>query len=116
MSVGDVVEVLQSAAMVTRIADEVAGYLVELGDDGRLVRLQLAELTDGVDATLRLVVRDYLHVAAARRPGVDVDKVAAATPLTSAELRDARKVADVLHLPASSTGPDSGIEPRATGC
>ncbi len=113
VSVGDVVEVLQSAAMLTRIADEVAGYLVELGDDGRLVRLQLAELTDGVDPTLRLVIRDYLHVPGRNGERVDVDKaLAALTVLTSAELADARKVADALHLPASAAGSHAGIEPR----
>src|SRR5439155_1100155 len=45
----DVVTVLQRAEMVRRIADEIAGYVVELGDDGRLVALQLEELTGGVE-------------------------------------------------------------------
>ena len=35
--------------MVRRIADEIEGYVVERGDDGRLVALQLEELTGGVD-------------------------------------------------------------------
>ena len=42
VSVVDVVGVVQSAEMVLRIAEEVDGYLVELGDDGRLVGLQSA--------------------------------------------------------------------------
>src|SRR5271167_4256500 len=37
VSVGDVVAVVQAAEMLLRIAEEVEGYLVELGDDGRLV-------------------------------------------------------------------------------
>ena len=48
VTVRDVAAVLQPAEMVVRIADEVDGYLVELGDDGRLLRLQLEELLDGV--------------------------------------------------------------------
>ena len=36
--------VLQRAEMVRRIAEEIEGYIVELGADGRLVRLQLEEL------------------------------------------------------------------------
>jgi diadenylate cyclase len=59
VSVGDVVGVVQAAEMVLRIAEEVDGYLVELGEDGRLVGLQSAELIDGVDPALHLVVRDY---------------------------------------------------------
>ena len=36
--------------MVRRIADEIEGYVVELGTDGRLLALQLDELMAGVDA------------------------------------------------------------------
>ena len=45
----DVVTVLQRTEMVRRIAEEIEGYIVELGDDGRLVRLQLEELMGGVE-------------------------------------------------------------------
>ena len=38
-----------SQETLERIADEIEGYVVELGDDGRLVALQLEELTGGVD-------------------------------------------------------------------
>ena len=51
----DVATVLQRAEMVRRIADEIEGYVVELGDDGRLVELQLEELTGGVEDDRRLV-------------------------------------------------------------
>src|SRR5579884_3039554 len=56
----DVVTVLQRAEMVRRIAEEIEGYVVELGTDGRLVLLQLEELMAGVEDERRLVVRDYL--------------------------------------------------------
>lgn len=115
VAVGDVVSVLQSAEMVIRIADEVAGYLVELGDDGRLVRLQLAELMDGVAPALRLVVRDYLRHTSAepveRSRAVDraVDLLAG---LSSDELLDSHLVAEALALPSSSADVHSGVEPR----
>ena len=51
--------------MVRRIADEIEGYVVELGTDGRLLALQLDELIAGVEADRELVVRDYLP---GRRP------------------------------------------------
>ena len=47
--------------MVRRIADEIAGDIVELGVDGRLVKLQLEELMGGVDDDRRLVVLDYFN-------------------------------------------------------
>ena len=59
VTVRDVVTVLQRAEMVRRIAEEIEGYVVELGLDGRLVELQLEELTGGVLADLRLVGKDY---------------------------------------------------------
>lgn len=65
VAVRDVVAVIQPGELVGRIAEEVQGYLVELGEDGRLVRLQLEELTGGVQEALRLVVRDYVAVGGA---------------------------------------------------
>ena len=62
----DVATVLQRAEMVRRIADEIEGYVVELGDDGRLVELQLEELTGGVEDDRRLVGRDYFVESANR--------------------------------------------------
>jgi diadenylate cyclase len=60
ITVRDVVTVLQRAEMVRRIAEEIEGYIVELGADGRLAHLQLEELLAGVEDERRLVIRDYL--------------------------------------------------------
>lgn len=60
VTVRDVAAVLQPAELVRRIADEVEVALLELGADGRLLRLQLDELVDGVDQVRRLVARDYV--------------------------------------------------------
>src|SRR5881398_2344750 len=57
----DVVTVLQRAEMVRRIAEEIEGYIVELGVDGRLVLLQLEELMGGVDDDRRHVIKDYFR-------------------------------------------------------
>ena len=50
VTVRDAVAVVQRLEMVRRIADEISGYVVELGTDGRLLALQLDELMAGVDA------------------------------------------------------------------
>jgi diadenylate cyclase len=141
VSVGDVVGVVQAAEMVLRIAEEVDGYLVELGEDGRLVGLQSAELVDGVAPALQLVVRDYCgHLSAKpdvrsadaksdRRPAAGksdrhtVDgrpdrrsAVATAleqlTALSSEELADASRVAGILGLPGAFNDAESALEPR----
>ena len=115
VSVGDVVGVVQAAEMVLRIAEEVDGYLVELGDDGRLVGLQSAEMVDGVAPSLHLVVRDYFrhpsHPPDRRIQAVDqvVDELSG---LSSEELQDAGRVAEILGLPVTFNDTESGIEPR----
>jgi len=119
VSVGDVVGVVQAAEMVLRIAEEVDGYLVELGEDGRLVGLQSAELVDGVAPALHLVVRDYCGHPPARggdRLSVVNKVVDQLASLSSDELRDAGRVAEIIGLPGSFHDTESGVEPRDIGC
>jgi diadenylate cyclase len=59
VSLQDVVNVLQRAEMMQRIADEIQVYLAELGMEGRLIELQLEELMSGVEREKRNVIRDY---------------------------------------------------------
>ncbi len=57
----DVVSTLQPAELVCRLADEVNGYLLELGDDGRLLKLQLDELATGVVEARNFIIQDYVN-------------------------------------------------------
>jgi diadenylate cyclase len=115
VSVGDVVSVIQAAEMVLRIAEEVDGYLVELGEDGRLVGLQSAELVDGVARTLDFVVRDYCVMSpeeAADRTAFEEWVVEQLANLSSDGLRNPNRVASILRLPGAFHDAESGIEPR----
>src|ERR671937_1319160 len=67
VTVRDSVAVVQRLEMVRRIADEIAGYVVELGTDGRLLSLQLEELMAGVEQERELIVRDYMPPTSGRR-------------------------------------------------
>jgi diadenylate cyclase len=58
----DVLIVLQRAEMTSRMAERIERDCVELGSEGRLIRLQLAELVGDVPAERDAVVRDY-HAA-----------------------------------------------------
>jgi diadenylate cyclase len=109
VTVRDVVSVLQRAEMVRRIADEVDGYIVELGSDGRLVRLQLEELMGGVEDDRRMVIKDYFRTDDAWHLG---DALEALADLTTEELVDLKSVMSVLHLPVESAELDSGLAPR----
>jgi diadenylate cyclase len=57
----DVLVVLQRAEMTTRMVEEVERDCAELGSEGRLIRMQLAELIGEVPAEKAAVVSDY-HV------------------------------------------------------
>jgi diadenylate cyclase len=104
----DVVTVLQRAEMVRRIAEEIDGYIVELGSDGRLVLLQLEELLGGVEDDRRHVIRDYFQ----ETPGWRLDQaLEALSDLTTEDLLDLKSVAAVLNLPAEQEL-DASMQPR----
>jgi diadenylate cyclase len=104
----DVATVLQRAEMVRRISEEIEGYVIELGTDGRLVLLQLEELVGGVEDDLRLVAKDYF-VEDSDWELLDVMQRLA--ELDTESLLDLREVASTLRLP-SELGLDSPIQPR----
>jgi diadenylate cyclase len=105
----DVVSLLQRAELVARISEEIEQYLVELGTDGRLVRLQLRELMAGVEDERRLVVLDYFQ------SDVTWDLEQAIETLSEIEideLLDPEEVAHALHLAGQTDDLDSSIQPR----
>jgi diadenylate cyclase len=104
----DVSTVLQRAEMVRRIADEIEGYVVELGDDGRLVELQLEELTGGVEDDRRFVALDFF-IEAEHRSLDDVTSQLAGLP--DEDLLDLRTVAGLLGL-SPDLDLDSSVQPR----
>ena len=107
-TVREVAEMLQRAEMVRRIADEIEGYVIELGADGRLVQLQLEELTGGVQDDLRLVCKDYV-VWSAEFDFPSVLRQLA--ELDDDDLLDPRAISSVLRLPREAD-PDTSLQPR----
>ncbi len=109
VTVRDVVTVLQRADMVRRIAEEIEGYIVELGVDGRLVRLQLEELMGGVEDDRRLVIKDYFQDEPSWRLDQAVD---ALSGLSTDTLLDLKEVVGVLHLSTDAEELESSVQPR----
>ena len=108
VTVRDVATVLQRAEMVRRIAKEIEGYVVELGVDGRLVELQLEELTGGVRADRRLVCKDYFVESSEWVLEQVTDRLG---ELSDEDLLDLRNVAGLLRLPGEMDL-DSSLQPR----
>ena len=56
----NVVLAIQRAEMVMRIVEEIQRQIYELGDDGRLVKMQLDELIGGLEKEESLIIKDYI--------------------------------------------------------
>jgi diadenylate cyclase len=106
----DAVAVVQRLEMVRRIADEIEGYVIELGTDGRLLALQLDELMAGVESDRTLVIRDYLP--SARKVRVLDDAVEELDRLSAAELIDLGAVARAMGYPGAGDTLDVPVSPR----
>lgn len=59
VTLGDVCLVVKLMEIVYRIADEIEVYTIQLGNEGRLVRMQLEELSASLDQEYKNVVMDY---------------------------------------------------------
>ena len=109
VTVRDVVNVLQRTEMVRRIADEIAGDIVQLGVDGRLVKLQLEELMGGVEDDRRLVMLDYFTP----ETGWQLDQAMAALgAMSTEELLDSTAVGSTLQIPGTAVDLDANVQPR----
>ena len=109
VTVRDVVNVLQRTEMVRRIADEISADIVQLGVDGRLVKLQLEELMGGVDDDRRLVMLDYFTAEGDWKVDQAMDALAA---MGTEELLDTTAVAATLQLPGDTVDLDANVQPR----
>ena len=58
-TVFDVVTAIQRTEMVMRIVEEIKRYILELGNDGRLISMQLNELIRYIERDGILLIRDY---------------------------------------------------------
>jgi diadenylate cyclase len=109
VTVRDVVTVLQRAEMVRRIAEEIEGYIVELGVDGRLILLQLEELMGGVEDDRRAVIHDYMRAASPLKADEAMTKLG---DLSTEKLLDLKHIAGLLNLTDEDGELDASGQPR----
>ena len=104
VTVRDLALVTQRLEMIRRLDIELAGYVVELGTDGRLLDLQLGELAAGTTDLPELLELDY-------RPDTSTESfgVAGLEPLTTAELLEPLTVARAIGF-----GPGDHLDTKIT--
>ena len=59
VTLDNVITVIQRAEMVMQIADEIQKNIAELGEDGRLIDMQLEQLIGGIEKEELKIVKDY---------------------------------------------------------
>ena len=60
VTLDNVITCIQRAEMVMTVVEEVKRFIYELGEDGRLVKMQLEELIGDLEAEELLIIKDYI--------------------------------------------------------
>jgi diadenylate cyclase len=107
-TLGDVAEVIGRFETVRRVAREVQRYTIQLGTEGRLVKMQHDELTAGVTEQFTLVLRDYSASSALRKVSSVKDRLA---DLPSERILESDAIAHELGL-APSEHAEQHMRPR----
>ena len=108
----DVMTVVQRLEMVRRIGLEIDYDTVELGTDGRQLRLQLEELLGGNDTARELIVRDYHANPDAPSETEVAETLEALDTLSDADLLDFTALAQVFGYPSTVEAQDSALNSR----
>ena len=60
VTLDNVITAIQRAEMVMKVVDEVQNKIFELGEEGRLIEMQLEELVGGLEKEELLIIKDYI--------------------------------------------------------
>src|SRR3954464_5719558 len=105
----DVLVVLQRAEMTMRMAGEIERDCVELGSEGRLIRMQLTELVGEVPAERVAVVVDYHGEGDGPKAQLALEALRA---LPYRQLLEFERLAELLGYPRDVNPLDHSVSPR----
>jgi len=105
----DVLVVLQRAELTTRMAEEIERDCVELGSEGRLIRMQLGELLGDVPREKGAVLADYHAAGTGPETALALEGLAA---LSYQELLEFERIAELLGYPRNVNPLDHAVSPR----
>lgn len=108
----DVMTVVQRLELVRRIGLVIDYDVVELGTDGRQLRLQLDELLGGNDTARELIVRDYHANPEPPSTGQINATLDELDALSDGDLLDFTALAKVFGYPTTTEAQDSALSPR----
>lgn len=105
----DVLVVLQRAVMTSRMAAEIERNLVELGEESRLISMQLDELMEEVPREKASVVYDYEVSGDPAKAAVVLERLA---DLPQQKLLEFEELAELLGYPRDANPLDLTVQPR----
>ncbi|WP_124247078.1 DNA integrity scanning diadenylate cyclase DisA [Gordonia sp. X0973] len=108
----DVASVAQRMEMVRRVADEIDLYILELGTNGRQVRLQREELISDNDVMRELLVRDYYASPEPPTREELQSSLASIGELSDTDLLDLSLIAHCFGYPTTVEALDMTMNPR----
>lgn len=107
VTLDDVLVVLQRAELTTRVGEEIERNCIELGEEGRLIRLQLDELMENVPRDKASIVADYEAA-----PGHAADVLERLAQLPYGRLIDVEELTSLLGHSRDANPLDTGLGPR----
>lgn len=105
----DVTGVIQRIEMVLRIKAEINRYINELGNEGRLISMQLEELVGNTEREAYLLVKDYIKECHEEKVK---DVFTQLKRLASDEILDHAQIARALGYPHVSASGEEIVSPR----
>jgi diadenylate cyclase len=109
VTLDDVLVVLQRAEMTSRMAEEIERNCVELGEEGRIIRMQLDELMEAVPREKAAVVYDYEVAGDASAAAKVLEKLAT---LPHNKLIEFEELTELLGHPRETNPLDLTVQPR----
>jgi diadenylate cyclase len=109
VTLAEVVGVIRRVEMVLRIKTEIQRYVSELGNEGRLISMQMEELVGNTEREVLLLLKDYTA-----QPGDEKAKeiLASLRRSTDDELLDTAHIVRLLGYSASLSVSDEMLVPR----
>ncbi|MHA0857651.1 DNA integrity scanning diadenylate cyclase DisA [Paenibacillus sp. CMAA1364] len=109
VTIPEVLSVIQRVERVVRIKTEIKRYITELGNEGRLISMQLEELVSNMEVEAWLLYRDYAKVD---KEDKIREIIAGLKRATDDELLDLNYIARLLGYSSSSVTSEESIVPR----
>ena len=105
----DVLVTLQRAEMTSRMAERIERDCIELGGEGRLIRLQLEELVGNVPVERDAIVRDYHAAGPGSEATIALEQL---HELPYADLLEFDRLGELLGLARGLNALDHAMQPR----